>query len=266
MRETESYIDRDEIDLDEENNDSEKRKKDKKSMTEKAIQNPIHKRLHQLKLKINQSRHLNRKEVLVEAERFGTREDTLRTIMEFNKLDKKNREDEWNKVRLKSSELLKNYYEGKATELMSESASDSLRKAHFQAEKVEREMFDVNDYYNPEGQFRNYERNIQSIPKHSSIKEIENKSLDNNISSFHKLDQRERVGAWRLAEELKRRIRKVEKSKRKGMATSFKEDVSHINKRNQRFNEKINRNYDRYTVEIRQDIERGTALKTPNCS
>ena len=38
------------------------------------------------------------------------------------------------------------------------------------------------------------------------------------------------------------------------------EDISYINKRNKRFNEKINRNYDKHTAEIRQNLERGTAL------
>merc|ERR1739845_26088 len=119
------------------------------------------------------------------------------------------------------------------------------------------------DYYNPEGQLRNYERNIQSLPQKNKIKCI--RITDNNESLFYNQIRKERLGAWRLAKELKRRIRKAKKSEYKVLGTSYKENFNHINKRNQRFNEKINRNYDRYTVEIREDIERGTALKTPNC-
>jgi len=37
-------------------------------------------------------------------------------------------------------------------------------------------------------------------------------------------------------------------------------DVSYINKRNRVFNEKLSRAYDEYTVEIRQNLERGTAI------
>ena len=37
-------------------------------------------------------------------------------------------------------------------------------------------------------------------------------------------------------------------------------DIGHINLRNERFNKKINRNYDRHTAEIKQNLERGTAL------
>ncbi|KAJ2004850.1 pre-mRNA-splicing factor SYF2 [Coemansia thaxteri] len=38
------------------------------------------------------------------------------------------------------------------------------------------------------------------------------------------------------------------------------EDVSYINERNARFNRKMNRAYDKYTKEIRDNFERGTAL------
>ncbi|KAJ2490440.1 pre-mRNA-splicing factor SYF2 [Coemansia sp. RSA 2050] len=38
------------------------------------------------------------------------------------------------------------------------------------------------------------------------------------------------------------------------------EDVSYINERNARFNRKMNRAYDKYTKEIRDNLERGTAL------
>lgn len=37
-------------------------------------------------------------------------------------------------------------------------------------------------------------------------------------------------------------------------------DVDFINDRNAVFNKKIKRAYDKYTVEIRQNLERGTAL------
>ena len=38
------------------------------------------------------------------------------------------------------------------------------------------------------------------------------------------------------------------------------EDVTSINDRNKFFNKKIKRAFDKYTVEIRQNLERGTAL------
>ena len=37
-------------------------------------------------------------------------------------------------------------------------------------------------------------------------------------------------------------------------------DVTYINKRNEVYNKKIERAFDSYTAEIRQNLERGTAL------
>jgi len=71
--------------------------------------------------------------------------------------------------------------------------------------------------------------------------------------------EREREGARRLANELHRRIEKSKNNKR--VRLEFEEsDVSYINKRNKMFNQKISRDYDKATAEIKQNLERGTAL------
>lgn len=46
----------------------------------------------------------------------------------------------------------------------------------------------------------------------------------------------------------------------KRRSCDYATDVGYINQRNKRFNEKISRNYDEHTAEIRQSLERGTAL------
>lgn len=69
---------------------------------------------------------------------------------------------------------------------------------------------------------------------------------------------KEREGARRLANELHRRIQKAAKKRNR---MEFNEtDVTSINKRNKLFNKKISRNYDRASAEIKQNLERGTAL------
>ena len=72
-------------------------------------------------------------------------------------------------------------------------------------------------------------------------------------------EARDRQSGRIIANEMRRRIEKREKNKRKKMEFE-QEDVSYINQRNKRFNQKISRNYDKYTAEIRQNLERGTAL------
>lgn len=79
------------------------------------------------------------------------------------------------------------------------------------------------------------------------------------VSTSGKEDAKERQGARRLANELQRRNEKKNKNKRKKDEFDAM-DVGYINQRNKRFNEKISRNYDQHTAEIRQNLERGTAL------
>jgi hypothetical protein len=38
------------------------------------------------------------------------------------------------------------------------------------------------------------------------------------------------------------------------------QDIDYINDRNEKFNKKVKRAFDKYTVEIKQNLERGTAL------
>jgi pre-mRNA-splicing factor SYF2 len=130
------------------------------------------------------------------------------------------------------------------------------------AEKAEATRYAVNDYYNPEGQHRNYQRNVASLPSnHATTGEDVDTSTFNPIMAVSTTagDAHEREGARRLANELKRRIEKKEKNKRKRNEFDAT-DVGYINQRNKRFNEKISRNYDEHTAEIRQNLERGTAL------
>ena len=58
---------------------------------------------------------------------------------------------------------------------------------------------------------------------------------------------------------MRRRAEKQAKNRNRPEFDAF--DVSNINKRNARFNEKISKNYDEHTAEIQQNLERGVALK-----
>jgi pre-mRNA-splicing factor SYF2 len=63
----------------------------------------------------------------------------------------------------------------------------------------------------------------------------------------------------RLVQELDKQVIKRGKfSKRRAFNES--EDVTYINERNMRFNKKVNRAYDKFTTEIKANLERGTAL------
>ena len=133
------------------------------------------------------------------------------------------------------------------------------KKSFEKEEKAIQNQYEINDYYNPDGQHRNYERNLKSLSRSAK-----SGPGDETAETFNPLlstvdEAKEREGARYLAREMKRRIEKQAKKKRERMEVEDT-DVSYINKRNKRFNEKINRNFDKHTAEIRQNLERGTAL------
>lgn len=286
--------DEDEIDLDDDNDNNnnsdnqDSTKQDAKENSDKEVNDKqdetitttstkksnLQDRLRKLKLKMNQSRQLNRKEVLSEGERIGSRDAEQYYRKSIHKQDKARKEQEWDEIHSKSATaILPVHATQRERKMMMQSGTDSLYQAQKKADRAEKNVFSTNDYYNPEGQFRNYERSLKSVT-HSSTSHSSSSSKRNVVpmssassgagydldSKQHQEEQkRERDGARRLADEMKRRATKTEKRKQKQMDFEA-EDVSYINQRNKKFNEKINRTYDKHTAEIKQNLERGTAL------
>lgn len=155
---------------------------------------------------------------------------------------------------------------------LSQPAYDSIRQMNARADKKERSRHGPDDYYNPEGQYANYERNLTSVrhagaPRRGDARTASGMldSYDptltndpNNIVASRQSAISEKEGAKYLASEMKRRAEKRNNKKRKIEFDAV--DVTSINDRNKRFNQKIGRNFDKHTAEIRQNLERGTAL------
>jgi len=236
----------------------------------------LQKRLAALRTKINQSRTLNRREVHAEATCMGTEEANLKERKRQNKQDRQSKQSEYDtyvvgKLQSVGGEDKRASADSKAERKrlasLSQPALDSIRQMNARSEKKERSQYGVNDYYNPEGQYSNYERNLKSIRQRGAgSSATTTDSYDPTMASYANNDAAssstaklsERDGAKRLANEMKRRAEKKANQKRK---VDFDEtDVSYINDRNKRFNQKISRNFDEHTAEIRQNLERGTAL------
>ena len=246
----------------------------------------LQKRLAALRTKINQSRTLNRREVHAEATRIGTEEASMQERKRQNKQDRLTKQKEYDtfvvgKLRDAAGEgsTVTGTKEGmggggaggqkKKLASLSQPAYDSIWEMNKRADKQERSQHGPNDYYNPEGQYANYERNLKSVRHVASRRGEGATTLDsydptlnnhpsNNNSTQQQSAMTEREGAKRLANEMKRRAEKKANQKRKLEFDAV--DVTSINERNKKFNQKIGRNFDKHTAEIRQNLERGTAL------
>ncbi|KAL3790036.1 hypothetical protein HJC23_011392 [Cyclotella cryptica] len=273
--------DEDEIDIEDEHdqpeddpNESDPPPTGKVSSKKAALQ----KRLAALRTKINQSRTLNRREVHAEAKRMGTDEAAAQERRRQNKQDKSTKQKEYETYvvgKLKavaeadSNMTADEKAEQKRLASLAQPAYESIRKMNAKADKMEISQYGPDDYYNPEGQYSNYARNLKSIRHNNASKrggagaavsstiDSFDPTLTNHGGNAHDKSS-EKDGAKRLADEMKRRAEK--RANKRGRPEFDAYDVSYINDRNKRFNEKISRNFDEHTAEIRQNLERGTAL------
>ncbi|CAB4409170.1 unnamed protein product [Rhizophagus irregularis] len=83
---------------------------------------------------------------------------------------------------------------------------------------------------------------------------------DANSLQYASVDnQPSREAIDRVVADVNKTIARREKSSRQ-KTINDEDDITYINERNRRFNEKIGRFYDKYTKEIKENFERGTAL------
>lgn len=219
----------------------------------------LKRRMRILKMKMNQARQLNKQEVLREGERLGSVEGAAKARKRQQIRDKKSKELEWKNRNSKALDVAA--AAGLDGKHMVEQGDSSIKKSYRKKENATANRFGINDYYNPQGMHRNYERDLKSIPRAAGVRTDDFRS--DTAETFDPIlndsdDTREREGARNLANEMKRRIEK-QKSKRDRLEFEG-EDVTWINQRNKKFNQKISRNFDKHTAEIRQNLERGTAL------
>lgn len=212
-------------------------------------------RMRKLKLKMNQARQLNRRALRLEGEAMGSAEGRVKQQKQQSYKEKKLKQEAWETRNVKAVQVGEE--SGVDAKYLAQPASVSLKAASKRSEQKEARKFSVNDYHNPEGQHRNYERNVRGIQRHEVSEAAASTTFNPMMDSVDQ--EKEREGARRLANEMHRRIERSKKNKRNRL--EFEEtDVSYINQRNKIFNQKISRNYDQATAEIKQNLERGTAL------
>ena len=112
---------------------------------------------------------------------------------------------------------------------------------------------------------RAYDRRLNELPDDEDSTEYE-KQKETTKDFYRDADSLE-YGNWDVkrsnVEKMAKEVNKlVDKRKNYSRRREFYEDadVTYINERNRKYNEKIARFYDDYTVEIQQNLERGTAL------
>ncbi|KAG1714293.1 Pre-mRNA-splicing factor syf2 [Nymphon striatum] len=210
------------------------------------------KKLKDLHLRRNEAKNLNHKEVVEEDKR-----QKLPSNHEARK-----RRAEWevqdNEKRKAAEESGKDYDRMKMLEISAE-----------EAEKIDRMK---SKKKNPDPGFSDYDASSQRQherltrqmkPNMEQYNEAKEKlgdafypTKDTLIHGIHK-DNKESVD--RMVGDLDRQLEKKAKFSRRRMHNDD-EDIDYINERNMKFNKKLERFYSQYTKEIKQNLERGTAV------
>ena len=228
-------------------------------------------RMRQLKQKMNQARQLNQQAMREEVENSisgsGISKQSKKKINSITHTDNQSS----HAIRLAQE------HGDIDPKLLLQPAYENISKQQKKQEKEELNEFAINDYHNPEGQYRNYQRNIKSISNNANYTAADHPSAAGIYEPTDMLTtttdeiKKQRDGAHRISQELQRRYDKRQTKERKRKQEEIRQELndtsssttaaaSGINLRNQKFNQKIARTYDKTTCEIRHNLERGTAL------
>ncbi|XP_022202296.1 pre-mRNA-splicing factor syf2 [Nilaparvata lugens] len=209
------------------------------------------KRLKELHLKRNEARQLNHQEVVEEDKR--------------NKLP-----SNWEARRRKAEWILNDEEQKKQAEQKGEDY-DRVKLLNVGADEAER-LEKKRRKANPDTGFADYEQ--ATIRQYNRLVRNMKPDLDNygkqkeklgdafyggRNTILHGLHNDSKEGIDAMVSDLEKQISKREKYSRRRMHNDDA-DIDYINERNMKFNEKLERFYGQHTTEIKQNLERGTAV------
>ncbi|XP_054469791.1 pre-mRNA-splicing factor syf2 [Anoplopoma fimbria] len=208
-------------------------------------------KFRELHFKRNEARKLNHQEVVEEDKRLK-----LPTNWEAKKarLEWELAEDEKKK---ECAEKGEDYHRVKLLEITAEDAERFERKKR-------KKNPDTGFAGYAEAQFRQYQRLTRQIRPDMEGYEKQREDCGEDFhptsnSLIHGTHVPTKEGIDRMVEDVEKQIEKRAKYSRR-RAYNDDADIDYINERNAKFNKKAERFYGKYTAEIKQNLERGTAV------
>jgi hypothetical protein len=218
-------------------------------MEEKMIgMSDMEKRLFKVRMRINQGRKANKAEVEREFNRF--------TDPKFEK----RQNDDWQERKAEKEDLLNQNGLKKSEAYLLDTAEKSERAQ----DKINRKEANKATFgweaFTMEASYKAYSKQLSKLPSYVGVEPNTEKTLESNPFLYGKIGTGASTeGLKRLSQEIENR-EKVRDGFSRRRTTQSAANVDFINDKNEHFNKKIKRAYDKYTVEIRQNLERGTAL------
>ena len=206
------------------------------------------KRLMALRMRMSQSRQANKAEVEHEYRRLKDPNYDKRQIKAEKKL-KALKKGETSIERATNNDT-------KVLEQTIAEAEEERGKQEASLEKMAR--FGAKDAIKGDKLHRQYEKLTEKLPVYSSSPR--EGSIDEMLYGTKGTAKVSKRGLDRLAEHVEEREEARVKAKKARGSNKASADIDYINDKNASFNRGIKHAFDKYTVEIKQNIERGTAL------
>jgi cyclophilin family peptidyl-prolyl cis-trans isomerase len=207
----------------------------------------MEKRLFQLKMKMNQGRKANNS--AVEKEYHSKKAGKNTNSGNLTEYDLK--KQDWKTDLIKAGIAEDEWHLLQTTE---EIQAKEERTAH---KKKQEKSFGWNKF-NSDAQFRSYDQNIKRLQTSTSSSTDTTGGTDELMYGKGSASCLPLGGAERISKFIEDKESRAAKKRKESEAID--KDVDFINRKNERHNKNIASAYDKYTVDIRQNLERGTAL------
>lgn len=224
-----------------------------KEQSKEAVRQERLKKLQELHLRRNEARKLNHQEVV---------EEDRRQKLPAN-FDAKQRRLEWELSEAKARKEAEDNGEDYDRLKLLEASAEDLEK--FERKRSRKQNPDTGFADFQQAQYRQYQRLTRQLKP--SMEEYEKQKSDLGESVYATANtllpedssKPSEAAIDRMVDDLEKQAAKRAKYSRR---REFRQDadVDYINERNRRFNVKAGRFYDKYTSEIKQNLERGTAI------
>jgi cyclophilin family peptidyl-prolyl cis-trans isomerase len=208
----------------------------------------MEKRLFMLRMKMNKGRKENR----------AAADEEYKKAHDPN-YERKQRAAEWNEKRKKWNNEMASHGVSEKDAFMLETAESAERKIEREAEKARNVATFGWHAFTAEADYRAYEKRLAKLPVGGAASSSRAAGEEPDPMKYG-LEGAEvsREGLRRIQQDIEDREKQRLKYSRR--RNEFNGTNSAINDSNEFFNKKIKREFDKYTVEIRQNLERGTAL------
>ena len=198
----------------------------------------MQKRLFLLRMRMNKGRKENRSAV----------DEEYKKMTDPN-FEKKQRAKEWTEKRKHTA------HADDKDSYLNETAAAAAAKMAKNAEKQKNASTFGWQAFTQEADYKAYKKRLNALPRGSQT----NEAGDFDPMQYGKVATVvSSDGKRRVVADIEDREKKREKYSRR--RSNFDSSSGGINDKNEVFNKKIKRSFDKYTVEIRQNLERGTAL------